>query len=199
MSPRALFPLLLLASVACHVRPRSLLEDGAMAHRPQHGELLRGAPASFVVIGDQDSFVWPALLQEVLDAHAGTSGLYRVSNAAAPAAAIGAWTSADGPLAGLAHELADASTRAASAGPTTALCQVSLRGLGDERGPVKSANDMVGAEMGANALERLALALHAAGIERVVFATPLYADEPGPERSFEHVALERLLARGHAF
>ena len=53
--------------------------------------------------------------------------------------------------------------------------------------------------MGANALERLALELHRAGIERVVFATPVYTASGGAELSLEHVAIERVLARGHAF
>lgn len=192
-------------SSACHVRPESLLPAGATARVDRHSEFLRGAPASFVVLGDATSFAWPTLLQEMLDAHAQQHGLYRVRNGAVEDGEIGAWTwkseSADGPLAVLKAEVASlrAQLRSGVSAPTTALCLLTLRGLGDDRGPVKSAHDMVGAEMGADALERLALELHAAGVEHVVFATPLYAADAEPELGLEHVALERLLARGHAF
>lgn len=64
---------------------------------------------------------------------------------------------------------------------------------------MKSANDRAGAEQGADAFERLAWALHAAGVERVAFATPFYVHGAGPEIGLECVALERLLARRLAF
>jgi len=197
----------LLATLAltsgCHVRPESFLPSGATAQAEQRSEHLRGERHSFVVLGDVRSFVWPALLQAMLDEHAGTSGLYHVLNASTPAAGVAAWTEAgaDAPLARLERDFLAlrAGLRAGAPVPRTALCLVPLSGVGDERGPVKSEHDMVGAEMGANALERLALELSEAGIERVVFATPVFTADGGTELALEHVAIERLLARGHAF
>src|SRR5262245_38247990 len=92
MTPRSLLVLLPLAA-GCHARPESLLPGGTGAHVDPHSEYLRGRAESFVVLGDAESFVWPALLQDLLDAHAGKTGLYRVLNGAAPADGIGAWTS----------------------------------------------------------------------------------------------------------
>jgi len=182
---------------ACRVAPESLVPHDVAARPPLESEHLHGTPQSFVVLGGARSFAWPALLQELLDDHANRNGLYRVLNASTEADGIGAW-SADaegGPLAVLVREyLAPGKPL-----PRTALCMVSLRGLFDERGPVKTENDMVGAEMGADALERLARALHAAGIERVAFATPLYAEGSEPELGLERIAIERLLARGLPF
>ena len=193
---RSSFLATLALTSGCHVRPESLLPT-ELAHAPQRSEHLSGAPSSFVVLGDVRSFVWPALLQQMLDRHAGRPDTYRVMNASAPAAGIAAWTATEdrSPIARLERDVASGGT----SGPKTALCLVSLSGIGDERGPVKSEHDMVGAEMGANALERLALELHRAGIERVVFATPVYTASGGAELSLEHVAIERVLARGHAF
>lgn len=202
---RRLLPLLasLSLSAGCHVRPESLLPAGAVSHAPEHSEFLRSEPASFVVLGGEDSFVWPALLQELLTGHAGRGKRYLVLNAATREPGIGAWTDDDvhGPLRALVDDYLAGGARlpAGAPAPRTALCLVSLRGLCDESGPVKSDSDMLGAEMGADALERLALALKSAGVERVVFATPLYAEGAGPELGLEHLAIERLLARGHEF
>lgn len=177
----------LLATLAlttgCHVRPESFLPAGASAH-PAGSDKLTGTPASFVVFGDARSFVWPALLQEMLDTHA-QGDLYEVANASV-AEADARSTPTHVPVADLPE-------------PRAALCLVSLAGVGDEQGPVKGEHDMVGAEMGADALERLALELHAAGFARVVFATPVFTASAGPGLALEHLAIERLLARGHAF
>lgn len=197
----ALFPLAAApAFAACHARPESLLPAGVTSSAQRQSEYLRERPQSFVVLGDAQSFVWPTLLQELLDGHAQRS-LHHVVSAAVPRTGVGAWASGQEPsaLRALADELARAGRLGLAPEPRTALCLISLRGLGDERGPVKSENDMVGAEMGANALERLALELRQRGIERVVFATPIHVAGAGPELGLEHVAIERLLARGHAF
>lgn len=185
----------LLATLAltsgCHVRPESFLPADAAAHAEPRSEHLTGAPRTFVVIGDLRSFVWPAMLEHMLAAHAAREGLYRIENVSLPAATVKGWTEQPEPL--------RARLSRGSDSPRTALCLVSLGGVGDERGPVKSEHDMVGAEMGAAELERLAQELRAAGIERVVFATPLYTSTGGTELALEHVAIERLLAREHGF
>jgi hypothetical protein len=197
-SMRTLLPCVLLLG-ACRVAPESLVPADVAARPPLESEHLRGAPRAFVVLGGERSFAWPALLQELLDDHANRSGLYRVLNAATDADGIRAWSAADegDALDVLVREYL--APRAAASLPRTALCMVSLRGLFDARGPVKTENDMVGAEMGADALERLARELHAAGIETVVFGTPLYAEGSEPELGLERVAIERLLARGLPF
>ena len=191
----------LLATLAltsgCHVKPESFLPADAAAHAEPRSEHLTGAARAFVVIGDERSFVWPALLQTVLDAHASKTGVYPVQNASLPAATVRAWTASS--PAELRTRLAPAAQTTSSKLPRTALCLVSLSGIGDERGPVKSEHDMVGGEMGANALERLALELQQAGFERVVFATPFYTPEASNELALERVAIQRLLERGHAF
>jgi len=183
----------LLATLAltsgCHIRPESLLPADMVAHVEPRSEHLTGAARTFVVIGDVRSFVWPAMLERMLAAHAAREGLYLLENASQPAATVKGWTEHPGPLL----------ERIAGDGPRTALCLVSLGGVGDERGPVKSENDMVGGEMGATALETLALELKAAGIERVVFATPLFTSAGGTELGLEHVAIQRLLEREHGF
>jgi len=198
MPRRSLLPFVFVAA-GCHVRPESLVPAEISQHADSHSEYLRARPATFVVVGDASSFAWPALLQDLLDVHAGKPALYRVENGAVE---LGP-TRAEGEHAAPFRVLAQAGLAALktdeSEEPRTALCVVSLRGICDERGPVKSENDMVGAEMGADALERLAVALHESGIERVAFATPLFAAGAEPELGLEHVAIERLLSRGHAF
>jgi hypothetical protein len=209
MSPRAFLAALPAvaaaapALAACHARPESLLPERPAASAERGSAYLRGTPHAFVALGDASSFVWPSLLGELLVTHRPGRAPYRVLNEAkadgkgvgTAEGGIGAW-SAPATLAALAHDLEfDAPARE----ERTALCLVSLRGVGDERGPVKSENDMLGAEMGADALERLALELHAHGFGRVVFATPIFAAGDEPERALERVALERLLARGHEF
>jgi hypothetical protein len=186
---------------ACRVAPESLVPHDVAARAPLESEHLRGTPRAFVVLGGERSFAWPALLQELLDDHANRSGLYRVLNAATDADGIHAWSAAEdgGPLDVLGSEYLASERPGKAPLPRTALCMVSLRGLSDARGPVKTENDMVGAEMGADALEGLARELHAAGIETVVFATRLYAEGCEPELGLERIAIERLLARGLPF
>ena len=204
---RSLFALLFLAP-ACHVRPESLVPESALEPSARTSEYLTGRGGSFVVLGDASTFVWPALLQQLLDAHARRPGLYHVLNAAAEDGDIASWTPAlknqaqkSSSFQALLSDYLSAHARLLDGAPAprVALCLVSLRGLGDADGPVKSANDMLGAEMGADALERLARALHERGVEHVVFGTPLYAPSEGPELGLEHVAIERLLARGLDF
>lgn len=195
MRPTSLFATLALTS-SCHVKPESFLPADASAHAEPASEHLNGTRHAFLVLGDERSFVWPAMLQSMLDAHASHGALYPIENVSAPAASVSTWTQAS--TRELRARLAPATAANASL-PRTALCLVTLAGIGDELGPVKGEHDMVGAEMGANALERLALELHQAGVERVVFATPVFTAEAGAELSLEHLAIQRLLERGHRF
>jgi hypothetical protein len=201
LRPRLVLLFPALVSAGClSVRPGSLVPPRASSQREARSEFLDGRARSFVVVGDASSLVWPQMLQEMLDAHA--KGVYRVLNGSEPEAGIGAWLrDEDGAaLAALAMDFfgPEARLRRRPPAPTVALCQVSLAGVGDERGPVKSEHDMLGAELGAQALEQLALRLKGLGVERIVFATPLFQEQREPEAGLERVALERLLARGHA-
>jgi len=192
----------LLALGACRVHPGTLVPDHASVRTPLPSALA-GPPGSFLVVGDARSFVWPRLLQDLVDDHTGTAGSVTVLNGAVPAAGILPWTEGESPVALRTLQADFLAPRAPLLGTAppirTALCWVSLAGLGDARGPVKSENDMLGAERGADALERLARALHESGIERVAFATPLYEPAAEPEAGLERVALERLLERGLPF
>jgi hypothetical protein len=94
MFPRSLLPLLFFAT-GCHVRPESFVPAGANTHAAQKSEFLVGQPRSFVILGDETSFVWPTLLQGLLDAHAGKRELYRVVNGSVAGVEVSAWTNAD--------------------------------------------------------------------------------------------------------
>jgi len=190
----AVLVLLALSSSCLRVRPESLVPSGSARHAPPESEFLTGAPASLVVFGEAQSFVWPTMLQDLLDTHAQVGGIYTVINASTTAGAE-QWSAPEG----LEQFVAAATRQRGAPAPRIALCQVSLRGIGDERGPVKTEHDMLGAESGADALERLARSLHALGVEHVLFATSPYREGADPELSLERVALERLLARGLDF
>jgi hypothetical protein len=183
-----------------HVRPESLVPAGALSPSQRSSEYLLGRESSFLVLGDSSSFVWPELLQDVLDTHARIGGRYHVLNASFEGARAVLWNTADAQSIGARiDELLASETRQGAPPPEVALCQVSLRGVGDERGPVKSEHDMLGAERGADVLERMALELRARGVKHVLFATPAYVAGAEPELGLERVALARLLARGHDF
>ena len=156
------------------------------------------------MIGDSTSLVWPTMLQDMLDAHAGKAGFYRVHGAALGESWIGAWTAraASAPRAFDAmveDYFSPDAEQSDEPAPTIALCQVSLQGVCDARGPVKTEHDMAGAEMGADVLEELALRLRALGLERVVLTTHVYEHADEPEVGLERVALARFLERDQDF
>ncbi len=193
-----------LAGACISVEPSSLIPvRGGPPH--QERPLLDGSAKSLVVLGDSTSLVWPSMLQDMLDWHSGKRGFVRVCDAAAAGAWIGHWTAEAGSAErartfdALAEDWfgPEAPPRGAAPAPEIALVQVSLQGLCDRRGPVKAEHDMVGAEMGADALEALALDLIGLGVEHVFFATNVYKRTTEPEVGLERVALQRLLARGH--
>jgi hypothetical protein len=174
-------------STGCHVRPESFLPAGSH-NQPVGSDFLTGKPAAFVIVSEEESRAWPTLLQQMLDAHAGRAGTYLVSTASPRELDGTTWP-------GVLSELSSAGAEREA----TALCLLTLAGVGDTEGPVKGEHDMVGAEMGADALEGLARELQGAGLERVAFATPVYSASAGPELGFEHLAIQRLLARGLRF
>jgi hypothetical protein len=167
------------------------------------GDILDGRPRSLVVVGSDTSFVWPTMLQDMLDDHAGGERLYHVHNAAAAGAPLQAWIDDDAPD-GLSRPFDamtrdyfgdDARLRAVAPEPSVALCQVSLEGVRTPRGPVGAADDEVGIRMGANALETLAASLHDAGVARVLLATRIHTPGAEPEAGNERLALRELVER----
>ncbi len=182
------------------------LDDGRKPHA-NASPVLDGIEKSIVVIGYSTSYAWPQILQEMLDEHAGGKRVYHVLNAVAGGAPAEYWIAEPGShnyertigamdrdFFGLGARLrGDAPT------PTVAICQQSLQFTGSRRGPVKSASDRVGAELGADVLEEMASRLQDLGIERVHIAMHIYKKPVEPEVGNERIALRLLLRRGHDF
>ncbi|RMH24130.1 MAG: SGNH/GDSL hydrolase family protein [Planctomycetota bacterium] len=174
------------------------------ADRPR---VLDGREKSIVVVGYSTSYAWPDMLQEMLDEHAGGRRLYHVLNAVVGGAPVAHWIAEPGTrehsrtVAAMTRDFfgPDARLRGDAPEPTVAICQQSLQLTRDDRGPVKTEHDMVGAEMGADALETMALRLRDLGLEQVWIAMHIYKEPVEPEVGNERVALARLLARGHGF
>ena len=93
----------------------------------------------------------------------------------------------------------DARLRGTVPEPTIALCQQSLQLTGARLGPVNSVDDAEGIRIGADALEKLATALHRKGIEKVYVAMHIYKQGYEPQVGNERFALKALLQRGHDF
>lgn len=174
------------------------------ADRPR---VLDGREQSIVVVGYSTSYAWPDMLQEMLDDHAGGRRVYHVLNAVVGGAPVAHWVAEPGTreyertIGAMTRDFfgPDARLRGDAPAPTIAICQQSLQLTRDDRGPVKARHDMVGAEMGADALEVMALRLRDLGLDQVWIAMHIYKEPVEPEVGLERVALERLLKRGHDF
>lgn len=169
--------------------------------------VLDGQRKSFLIVGYSTSYAWPDILQEMLDEHAGGEGTYHVLNAVAGGAPVAHWIAEPGTrdhqrtIGAMTADFLgpDAMLRGEAPEPTIALCQQSLQLTRTERGPVATESDMVGAEMGADALEKMALRLRDLGFEQVYIAMHIYKEPVEPEVGNERIALARLLERGHDF
>lgn len=173
----------------------------------QKGEL-DGTEKSIVVVGYSTSYVWPFMLQDMLDEHAGGQRVYHVLNAVVGGAPVAHWA-ADygtkeydrtfgamildffGPNAKLRGNAPDPAK-----GGSIAIAQQSLQLTRDDRGPVKTEYDMVGAEMGADEMQTMSLRLKGLGLDRVYIAMHIYKEPVEPEVGNERIALNRLLSRG---
>ncbi len=166
--------------------------------------VLGGDTRSILVNGYSTSYAWPEMLQDMLDAHAGGQRKYFVVNSVIGGAPVETWIAATGSqdhtrtIVALERDFLGPDPRLLGDAPrpTIVICQQSLQLTGDQRGPVKAAHDMAGAELGADALEALGKRLHAYGMERVYIATHIYKKPVEPEVGNERVALARLLSRG---
>jgi len=194
-----LSPLFVAFALGC-AAPRDVVDAAAP-------RVLDGTETSILVVGYSTSYAWPAMLQDMLDAHAGGRRIYHVLNAVVGGAPVASWIAEPGTRE---HERTvgamvddyladDARLRGDAPFPSVAICQQSLQLTRDERGPVKSGHDMVGAEMGADALEVMATRLHELGIRDVRIAMHIYKRPVEPEVGNERVALARLLERGLDF
>ena len=174
------------------------------------GPLLDGSEKSLVVVGYSTSYVWPAMLQDMLDEHAGGERVYHVLNAVIGGSPVGRWIAAPesedyretygtmlrdffGP---------DARLRGDLPAPTVAIIQQSLQRTPTPEtrlGPVHDIDDPEGIRIGADALEKLAGQLHDDGIERSYFGMHIYKEGYEPEIGNERFALASLMERGHPF
>lgn len=171
--------------------------------------VLDGQEKSIVLIGYSTSYAWPDMLQEMLDEHQGGRRVH-ILNAVIGGSPVGRWISASdtedyratyglmvrdffGP---------DARLRGDAPAPTIAMLQQSLQRTPtpDTRlGPVTSADDAEGIQIGADALETLVDQLRADGLEHVFIAMHIYKEGFEPEVGNERLALDALLRRGRTY
>lgn len=170
--------------------------------------LLDGREQTFIVVGDSTSYAWPAILQDMLDEHAGGQRLYHVQNAVVGGSPVDRWIREPGDPyyeATFGAMQRDFFGEEAALRPngqpeaTMALCQQSLQRTRSSRGPVRTSNDAEGIRIGADALEKLSFQLRELGVERVVIGMHIYKEPVEPEVGNERFALKALLARGHDF
>ena len=172
--------------------------------------LLGGSEKSIVLVGYSTSYAWPAMLQEMLDEHAGGERVYHVLNAVVGGSPVGRWIAPPdsedyqatyGAMAGDFFG-PDARLRGDLPAPTVAMLQQSLQRTptpATRLGPVVTVDDKHGIDIGADALEKLAMQLRDDGIERVYIAMHIYKEGYEPEVGNERFALDALLRRGHDF
>jgi len=179
----------------------SLLGAPAGAEAPR---VLDGEEKSILVNGYSTSYAWPDMLQEMLDDHAGGERVYHILNAVIGGAPVESWIADPGTrdyertIVAMERDFLgdEPRLRTDAPAPTVVICQQSLQLTRDQRGPVKTEHDMVGAEMGADAMERLVERLQERGMETVFIAMHIYKKPVEPEVGNERIALDRLLARG---
>ena len=170
--------------------------------------LLDGSPKSFVVVGYSTSYAWPAMLQEMLDEHSGGERVYHVLNSVIGGSPVGRWiapkesTDYQDTYGAMEEDFfrPDARLRGEAPEPSVAIVQQSLQRTptpATRLGPVTSATDDEGIEVGADALERLVMQLRNDGVERVYIGMHIYKEGFEPEVGNERFALDRLLDRGH--
>jgi len=169
--------------------------------------LLDGSEKSLVLVGYSTSYVWPKMLQEMLDEHAGGERVYHLLNAVIGGSPVGRWIASpesedyQDTYGAMRRDFfgANARLRGEAPEPTVALLQQSLQRTPtpDTRlGPVTSAIDHRGIEIGADALEKLVSQLQEDGIERVYIGMHIYKQGYEPEVGNERFVLAALLHRG---
>lgn len=208
---RALAPLvvvLLLSACAPAQAPAPAGSSDAAAAAPPYARpaILDGQEKSLVVVGYSTSYVWPQLLQDMLDEHAG-GRTYHILNAVIGGSPVGRWIA--GPDSDDYHDTygamlrdffgADPRLRGAAPPPTVAIVQQSLQRTPTPEtrlGPVTAAGDREGIEIGTEALATLVEQLRSDGVEHVFIAMHIYKEGYEPEVGNERFALDALLRRG---
>ncbi len=171
--------------------------------------VLDGQEKSIVLVGYSTSYAWPEMLQEMLDEHQGGRRVH-ILNAVIGGSPVGRWISAadsEDYLATYALMVRDffgpdACLRGDAPAPTIAMLQQSLQRTPtpDTRlGPVTSADDAEGIEIGADALETLVNQLRADGLDHVFIAMHIYKEGFEPEVGNERLALDALLRRNDPY
>ena len=177
----------------------SKLERGTGARE----KLLDGKEKSFLIVGYSTSYAWPAMLQGMLDEHAGGKRVYHVLNAVAGGAAVEIWNAEKGTR-NYARTIGAAQRdflakrpklRGKAPRPRIALAQQSLQFTRTLRGPIAEKDDAAGIKIGADAMEKLARRLKEMGIERTYWAMHIYKKPIEPEVGNERLALAALLKR----
>lgn len=183
-------------------------DDAPVAAKSRSADsLLNGLEKSFVVVGYSTSYAWPAMLQDMLDAHADGDRIYHVLNAVVGGSPVRPWIAArdtDAYKRTFGAMLTDffgrnARLRGKAPPPTVALCQQSLQFTRTRKGPIGAIDDLKGIEIGADALETLATNLHEHDIKKVYIAMHIYKEGYEPEVGNERFALKALLNREHDF
>ncbi len=176
----------------------------------RNGNLLDGVEKSLVVVGYSTSYAWPQMLQEMLDEHSGGTRTYHILNAVIGGSPVGRWIAPpdsqdfQDTYGAMRNDFfgSGARLRGSAPAPTVAILQNSLQRTptrATRLGPVTSANDETGIEIGADALERLVAQLREDGVERVYIAMHIYKEGFEPEVGNERFALAALLRRGRDF
>ncbi len=199
---------LLLAGCAVDSTPAPAPEPtvAASVERPV---LLDGTEKSLVLVGYSTSYVWPQLVQDMLDEHAG-GRTYHLLNAAIGGSPVGRWIAdpaSEDYQATYGAMLTDffgdnPRLRGEAPAATVALLQQSLQRTPTPEtrlGPVISATDEDGIRIGADALETLVNQLRSDGIEHAIVAMHIYKEGYEPEVGNERFALDALLRRAHPF
>lgn len=184
--------------------------DGGLTAVAQASPVLDGNEKSFVIVGYSTSYAWPEMLQEMLDEHSGGERKYHLLNAVIGGSPVGRWI-ADPASEDYQDTYAlmtrdffgdGARLRGDAPAATLAIIQQSLQRTPtpDTRlGPVASADDARGIEIGADALQKLIDQLRADGIEQAFVAMHIYKEGFEPEVGNERFALQALLERGHDY
>lgn len=186
--------------LACLAPTSPALQDGEGGDLPS---VLGDEPLTLVVVGYSSSLRWPAILQEMLDAHAGEPGRYLVASAAVPGAPLPKWLGRGGEAARertfgrMARDWFEpGGERGDHPAPAVALCQMSLQGIyGPFRRGIRGPSDRERIERGADAFEELGEALAGLGVETVFLSTHIYKHALEPALHNERYALDALVDR----
>jgi len=183
-----------------------LLFNGPAQADEKNSMVLDGEPKSLVIVGYSTSFIWPHMLQYMLDIHAGKEGVYHVINSAVGGSSVPLWLEGSNRYERtygkmireyLGHEPERLGDRPR---PTIALCQQSLQFLYEKRNEgIEGADDLQRISKGADAFQKLAEQLHLDGVRSIFIASHIYKVTMEPAIENEKFALQALMERNISF